>query len=392
MSDNQICSICSSNQLKKAFTLPSYPAYIVPVPLDISKKVEKAELTLFFCENCSHMQTLNPDKELQRLIYEEYYSYYVVDSSESFVPHYRIPFINFIENLRNNNVFKDKENILEIGCSSGNQVSFFKQIANNYYGIDPSEKIDLGKEKHPDENFVKGYFPEDICDVNFDVIVSQFNLEHILNVTDFIFKIHSSLNEDGIVIIQVPDVEDFLRNKQPNFMAHEHIQYFTKSSLQKLLESQNFEIIEWGNNGPSLIVAARKSSNQKIYSFDNDIELSFKNIQTHIDLFHSRPKNIPSNVVYYGVGPLLYWLASQNNGIDDCIVCDDNPNYNGQGLPGYGNEIFKPSEDIFIKNNTIVLSLNKFYHSVVIQKLKKYRIPMEIYLINDEGEWQITHI
>ena len=99
--------------------------------------------------------------------------------------------------------------------------------------------------------------------MNFDLIVSQFNLEHIIDVQAFVSKIHFALNSNGLFILQVPDISDFVRNKMPNFLAHEHIQYFTKDSLSKLLESQGFKNILWGEEGPSLIVAAAGNKERK---------------------------------------------------------------------------------------------------------------------------------
>jgi SAM-dependent methyltransferase len=383
------CSICNSLDLNKVFEIKSYPAYIVPVPKNISKDVIKADLALFVCSNCGHLQALNPDPELQRRIYEEYYSYYVVDSSESFSPHYRKPFTQFIDRLEQNGLFTGKENFLEIGCSSGQQVPFFKKIAKNYYGIDPSEKIKLAIEKFPDDKFIHGYFPEDIPSLKFDILVSQFNLEHILNVQEFMQKAYASLTEKGIIILQVPDIGDFARNKQPNFLAHEHIQYFTKNSLRKLIESQGFEIIEWGASGPSLIVAAKKDTKKEHFNFQEGTAQELKNADIHLSLFNNKPGKITGNIAYYGVGPQLYWLLSfKEDDSKHFAICDDNPNYEGQGLPGYGNEIQKPSEFFFAKYNTVVLSLNKFYHEAVINKLKKYKIPMNVYLINKEGNWE----
>lgn len=385
------CSICNSEELKSIISINSYPAYIVPVPKEIAKSIMKADLELFGCENCGHLQTLNPDKELQRLIYEQYYSHYVVDSSESFVPHYRKPFVDFLEKIKENKYFENKDNLLEIGCSSGQQVDLFKKFAKSYYGIDPSEKIHKAIQAYPNDHFIKGYFPESIPDISFDIIVSQFNLEHILNIQKFVSNVFTALNPNGLFVLQVPDIEDFLRNKLPNFLAHEHIQYFTKNTLHKLLESQGFQILAWGEQSPSLIVLAQKNKTIEKYDFKENTIFNINNWSQISLNFNNVPKITAKKIVFYGVGPQLYWLLS-NISVTDFIVCDDNPNYEYQGLPGYGNDIMKPSKDIFLHCEVVVLSLNKFYHKKVVEKLKNYQIEMKICSIDENGNWITTNI
>lgn len=387
------CSVCSSSDLKKIFELPNYPAYIVPVPLEISKSIARGNLPLYSCLTCGHMQTPDPDPGLQRLIYEEYYSYYTVDSSETFIPHYRKPFIDFCEDLFRKGFLKGKETILEIGCSSGQQVNYFRKFAKTYIGIDPSERIKIAMKNHPDISFVQGYFPQDISGYHFDVIVSQFNLEHIGDVVAFLATIHDTLDNDGIVLLQVPDIEDFRRNKQPNFMAHEHIQYFTKNSLEKLLRSQGFDILGFGVEGPSLIVAGRKIARPQNFDFSVETERALTNASVHVELFNNFPTDLPKEVIFYGVGPQLYWLLSfQINNIRNCAIFDDNPTYTNKGLPGYCNKIQKPSVEVLEKYKTVVLSLNRFYHPVVLEKLKALNTEIVVHHIDAEGNWNTIQI
>lgn len=387
------CFICDSKRLNELFELENYPAYIVPLPSNISSIVERRNLALHNCLTCGHFQYVYADPHLQKLIYKKYYSYYTVDSSESFSPHYRVPFHEFFDKLKKDQVLVNKENILEIGCSSGQQVNFLKQFANNYYGIDPSERIHLAIKDYPKDNFTHGYFPQDISNISFDVIVSQFNLEHINNVQEFMTSIYNSLTNIGVVIIQIPDIEDFRRNKQPNFLAHEHIQYFTKNTIEKLLLSQGFEKLNWGAEGPSLIVAAHKGTKPTNFDFSDDTAKSIEQGQIHKELFLNHPSNIPEKVIYYGVGPQLYWLLSQKKqGIETCVIFDDNSSYEGQGLPGFENIIQKPSKKILEEYKCVVLSLNRIYHAKVLEKLTLLKVAIDVYYIDQNGEWNINQI
>jgi SAM-dependent methyltransferase len=364
------CYICNSDMVEEIFSIKDYPAYIVPLPLSIAPNVRKGDIGLSLCSKCGHMQVPNPDAALQDLIYGEYYNYYVVDSSEALVPHYRTPFINFINRLVDDKKLS-KGDLLEIGCSSGEKVDFFASLAKSYTGIDPSDKIKLAIKRYPNHQFIQGFFPEATSNAKFDIIVSQFNLEHIANVGDFIDNIHKAANPNGILLIQVPDCEHFLRTNQPNFLAHEHIQYFVKDTLNALLEPHGFSPIAWGEDGPSLITAAIKSE-QKDFDFKNAEKVK-KNAKAQSKLFYNFPVLSDSSTIFYGVGPQLYWLLNQFKGdMDKLIVVDDNKEYHGKGLPGYSFQVMPFSKDL-LNDRKIVLSLNKIYHEKVLKKIQSIK-------------------
>jgi SAM-dependent methyltransferase len=380
------CYLCKGNNGEVQFTLDNYPAYIVPLPLDIAPKVVKANLSLHMCLDCGHMQVSQPDEALQKLIYEEYYNYYLVDSSEALVPHYRKPFTDFVNCLIGKGLLPNGE-LLEIGCSSGENVSFFASFSQNYTGVDPSDRIKTSKEKYKDYKFVQGYFPEAIIESRFDVVISQFNLEHICDVSKFVKNVFDALNDEGVFILQVPDCDYFIDSHQPNFLAHEHIQYFTKNTLVFLLEKFGFSAIDWGERGPSLIGAFRKSGN-----FNNkplSVEIQIERVYMHAKLFNLNPGLPKHKVVFYGVGPQLYWLLKYYKGDKDhIIVVDDNPGYEGQGLPGYSAAVQKISPELLKEVPFVVLSLNKIYHEKVMKKLQSFSVPFSVMYILD-NKWTI---
>lgn len=385
------CSICEQNDVKEIFTFKNYPAYIVPLNPELAPNVVKDDLILYLCASCGHMQCLNLKQELQRLIYEVYYSYYVVDSSEAFVPYYRIPFLKFIEQLKTDGILPNGS-LLEIGCSSGEKVELFSSFSKQYTGIDPSSRIEIAKSKFPNYRFIRGYFPQDLPDGElFDVVITQFNLEHIQNVNGFIRQVTHSLMPNGIILIQVPDCGYFLKTSQPNFLAHEHIQYFTKNTLSILLERNGLKPVAWGEEGPSLITAAVKST-QPFLIDQNSVSQSIQDALAQVQLLNSPPELPTSPVIFYGVGPQLYWLLNYYKGdINNISVVDDNPNYFHQGLPGYTILIERISSELIKEKNSIILSLNKLYHKQVIEKIKNLKTPCSIIFIN-ENQWETINL
>jgi len=383
------CHVCRHNQGKTLFTARDYPGYLVPLDHATAKAVVRADLPLDQCSYCGHLQCTSPDPAIQRLIYETYYSQYSVDSNEALVPHYRKPFEDFFGHLEASG-FLPREELLEIGCSGGERVGYFSRYCRTYTGIDPSERIHLARQKNPQAHFLQGYFPEACSDAGFDVVVSQFNLEHILDVRKFLQGAWEKTRQDALLIIQVPDIAQFSRSAQPNFLAHEHIQYFTKRSLAHLLLLAGFEPIAWGPEGASLIVAARRlpQAPNEVPQADAD---TLRPAQRQKELFERRPALPKQPVVFYGVGPLLFWLLSDWPSATPFKVVDDSPAYEGKYVPAFAVPVQRPSEELFRETPSVILSLNKIYHPRVLTKLAEYGLPLSVCLIR-ASDWVIEKI
>ncbi|MBI3298602.1 MAG: methyltransferase domain-containing protein [Elusimicrobia bacterium] len=377
------CLVCGDESVSALFGLDSYPAYLLPVPLAAAREVRRERIELARCAACGHLQIGSFDKEVQRLIYEVYYNHYVVDSAELLIPHYRLPFERFLAKLAGMETVK-KGRLLEIGCSSGQRIPALSALCRSYTGIDPSERIEAARKDNPDKAFIRGYFPDALGDETFDAVVSQFNLEHIADVRAFAENARRALSDDGIFVVQVPDIGEFFRTMQPNFLAHEHLQYFTRRSLANLLTSTGFVPIEWGEQGPSLIVAARKAAAKGTCAPATAEER--ESAMRHEALFIAKPGLPDRPVVFYGVGPLLHWLLSGRAVTAGDRVVDDNPSYEGLALPGSGIPVEKPSAGLFRDVPDVVLSLNQVYHPAVKKKLSAYGLKLNV-LASEAGRW-----
>lgn len=135
------------------------------------------------------------------------------------------------------------KDILEIGCSSGFMLDSFRNAGLNSIGIEPSGVFSkflkkLGHTFYPDIETLKTENPN----VKFDMIVHFFVLEHIRNTTAFIKEQLDLLKSDGIIIAEVPCVNDPLTSlyNVPAFeefywsIAHHY--YFSSKSISNILD------------------------------------------------------------------------------------------------------------------------------------------------------------
>lgn len=139
--------------------------------------------------------------------------------------------------------------VLDVGCNKG-YLKKFSDSSNLFYGIDVN-RDDLEKAKN-NEGYVEIFelnlndFEEFKLDKKFDVIVFADILEHLLypeKVLDFFAKKY--LKENGIVIISLPNVANFmirLRLLFGNFdyteegiLDRTHLHLYTLKSSKKLI-------------------------------------------------------------------------------------------------------------------------------------------------------------
>jgi SAM-dependent methyltransferase len=377
-----VCTICGHRAAMEVVSFPSYPAFQVPLPRDLAPFVARAPLTMAACRTCGHFQVPQVDPEVQRLLYEVYYRHYDVDTLDTMVLPYREPFNRLVQSLAADELLP-KGRLLEIGCSSGAMIPFLTQFCNTYTAVDPSERIEIARSRFPEHTFIRSYFPTDTLTDSFDVAVTQFNLDHIEKAGEYVEALASAMIEGGIVLVQVLDAGFYLRTSQPNFVSHEHVHYFRRQQLAFLLGSRGFEVVRWGAEGPSIICAARRVANALPASaFDVGDPLAdaiaLRSLAAQVPTLPPRP-------VFYGVGLTLHWLLAKNPSIAaGATVVDDNPGYQGKGVPGYDLTVDKPTREL-LDGRDVILTLNTIYHDRVLDHFRSTGMSLRVHRITDGG-------
>jgi 2-polyprenyl-3-methyl-5-hydroxy-6-metoxy-1,4-benzoquinol methylase len=375
-----VCTICDHLEAMEVVSFPSYPAFILPMPRDLALTVVRAPLTLAACRACGHFQVPQVDPEVQRLLYEVYYRHYEVDTLETMVLPYRQPFNRFVESLADDGLLP-KGRLLEIGCSSGAMIPFFARFCTTYTAVDPSERIEIARARFPEPTFIRSYFPTEALTDRFDVAVTQFNLDHIEKAGEFVEALAGAMVEGGIVLLQVLDAGYYLRTSQPNFVSHEHPHYFRRRQLELLLGSRGFEVARWGEEGPSIICAARRVA-RPLAAFDVPDPLADA---VALRALAARVPALPPRPVLYGVGLTLHWLLARDPSIaTDATVVDDNPGYHGKCVPSYDLMVEKPAREL-LDGRDVVLTLSAIYHERVVERLRATGASLRVHRIADGG-------
>ena len=143
----------------------------------------------------------------------------------------RIPFLQ--------EYLKPGKNLLEIGCSSGFMLDAFREYGLNCTGVEPSGVFS--------EFLIEtGYtIASDISEVSgkkFDVVAHFFVFEHIRDPFSFLQLTYDMLNDNGVIICEIPCANDALTTLY-NIDAFEkfywsiaHHYYYTPKAVSFILD------------------------------------------------------------------------------------------------------------------------------------------------------------
>jgi 2-polyprenyl-3-methyl-5-hydroxy-6-metoxy-1,4-benzoquinol methylase len=141
-----------------------------------------------------------------------------------------------------------KGSILDIGCGLGYILDIASNCGWTAHGIDTSSyAVDFCLSKG--HSHVKlGTFGSNDYDVEQYNVVSAFDVfEHVTDPKNFLKDISRVLKQSGILVMAVPNVRclsaRLLGKGWSQYILPEHLNYFSKNTLIKILESNGFKII-----------------------------------------------------------------------------------------------------------------------------------------------------
>lgn len=141
------------------------------------------------------------------------------------------------------------DNLLEIGVGSGTMLAVAMEYGFNVSGIDIRPSYTKAIKDLLGENIISVDFLDFNTDQKYDVICMGDVLEHFEFPVKAIKKVNSLLNNNGLLWISTPNFESAFtrikKDKDPMWRTTQHINYFSYDSLEKVLNENGFEILEY---------------------------------------------------------------------------------------------------------------------------------------------------
>lgn len=355
------CRSCGWAQLEPVLSLGDMP--LANSLLDRSEDIaERYPLDLVRCTRCDLVQiteTIPPE-----ILFREYS--YFSSFSDTFVRHAR----SFATQMRERLDLGADSLVVEAASNDGYLLQFFAEERIPVLGIEPARNVanaatTRGIDTVPE--FLDPELAESLVASHCrhaDLVVANNVLAHVADLHGFVEGLRTLAGEQGLVSIEVPYVCEMVERLEFDTIYHEHLCYFSLTSVQRLLQEHGLSVVDVERlpvHGGSLRVLARSGSaspatavttlleredawgvggTERYVTFARDVEALRRSISTLM----RRLAEAGERIAGYGAAAKAVVLMNAC-GLDDSViefVVDRNPYKQGKLLPGVRVPIYPP--------------------------------------------------
>jgi SAM-dependent methyltransferase len=127
--------------------------------------------------------------------------------------------------------------VLEIGSNDGTLLSMLKQKEFNVQGVEPTLAY---LETNSEIEVIPSFFEDIDFTQTFDCVVLTNTFAHLSDQVSALKKIRTILSPNGLIFIEVVDLEQLLALNEFDKFTHEHGIYFDRQTLRSVMRSQGF--------------------------------------------------------------------------------------------------------------------------------------------------------
>ena len=232
--------------------------------------LKKIPLRLMLCINCSLVQLQHTTS--QKILYKNYW----YQSGINFTMR------NHLKNLarevsKMTDKRKKKSKVLDIGCNDGTLLKFYNKKFQKF-GIDPSQIIKKINKKQI--NVINDFFPlkkknKKIIGKKFDIITSIAMFYDLDNPNLFVKEIKKYLQKSGFWVFELSYLVDMLKLNSFDTICHEHLEYYSLTSLEYLMKKHDLKIFKISRNsinGGSIRCFVTHEKNN-LYDYTKDVTI-----------------------------------------------------------------------------------------------------------------------
>ncbi len=237
----RVCRACGGNNLRLFLSLG-------PTPLANSFLRSPDEfdeepfypLDVYFCAACSLVQLLdviNPEVLFRNYIY-------VAGTSETITEHY-IQYARMIAEFQH---LGGDDLVVEVASNDGSLLRCFAQHGVKVLGVEPATNIAEMARSNGIETINE--FFDSSCAEHIrkshgpaKIVIGNNVLAHLDETQDFLRGCRDLLQEDGLIVIEVPYLRDLIDRLEYDTIYHEHLCYFSISTLMRLCDAAGLSVI-----------------------------------------------------------------------------------------------------------------------------------------------------
>src|SRR3989338_4361148 len=261
VSHKSACRVCRGVKLYRVLSLGPTPlanAFLRESDLHLSENYFPLDVNL--CKTCGLVQLAHIVDP--RVLFKDYV--YVSSTSPVFVAHFE----TFAKKVFRRFNLSKKSLVIDIGSNDGILLKPFREIGVRVLGVEPDRFIAglARKDGTPtvSEFFTPGTAKRIVRKYGLAYIVTATNVfAHIDDIHAVVRGVKTLLKKDGVFIIEVPYLADFLEKNLFDTVYHEHLSYFSVTALNNLFDRTKMKIVDVGrvaSHGGSLRVFVQKSA------------------------------------------------------------------------------------------------------------------------------------
>jgi len=232
------CVSCESSNLKSYLETKDY-------------FLTQEEFKLVKCEDCGLILTSPVPSQAEIGKYynsPEYLSHNSSRKNATSILYNSLRKINIKRKFKLINSLSSGKSILDYGCGSGQLLQYFKEKDWYITGVEPNEEARNIASQLTETSILNNQEFELLPKNSFDVITLWHVLEHVHNLNLVLNKLVSLLNDNGILIIAVPNISSPDAKKYGKYWAGldvpRHLYHFSAESMKHLLANHSMKVFQ----------------------------------------------------------------------------------------------------------------------------------------------------
>ncbi|MGH8246233.1 MAG: methyltransferase domain-containing protein, partial [Gammaproteobacteria bacterium] len=239
---SSLCRSCGGADLEPILSLGRMPLANALLTEEGLRRPEPVyPMDLAFCAGCSLVQlreSVPPDSLFREYLYFSSYS-------DTLLEHAR----EIAHRLIEERALTQRSLVVELASNDGYLLQYFRERGIPVLGIEPALNVaKVAQEKGIPT--VTEFFGEKLArelvqqGKRADVIIGNNVLAHVPDLNGFVHGIRLLLKDEGMALIEVPYVKDMIDHCEFDTIYHEHLSYYSLTSLVPLFRRQGLALEE----------------------------------------------------------------------------------------------------------------------------------------------------
>jgi len=237
----EACRACGATELAPIMSLGALPlANALVEPGAASEADPRFPLDLVLCPSCALVQiteTVPPERLFAHYLYFSSCSTTMLHHAEALV-----------DALVVERGLNGASRVVELSSNDGYLLQYFQRAGIDVLGIDPAVNVAEAARERGVPTLAE-FFDARLATRLLaergpaDVVLGLNVLAHVADPADFVDGIRTLVAHDGVAVIEAPDVRELVARRAFDTIYHEHLGYFSVTSLRNLLRRHGLEVV-----------------------------------------------------------------------------------------------------------------------------------------------------